>query len=102
MSLSTNAFKEAVIMDQTEPSKKKKKHKKDSQLIIRIKSEERDQFVALCDELDTSAAREVRHFIRSFMKKHLIEKKLKIQTSDISLCLMPLKRMMHVFLVIGN
>ena len=52
------------------PEKRKKKHKKDSQLIIRIKSEERDQFVELCDELDTSAAREIRHFIRGFLKKH--------------------------------
>jgi hypothetical protein len=50
--------------------KREKQHKKDSQLIIRIKSEERDQFVSLCEELDTSAAREVRHFIREFLKKH--------------------------------
>jgi hypothetical protein len=50
--------------------KREKQHKKDSQLIIRIKSEERDQFVSLCEELDTSAAREVRHFIRDFLKKH--------------------------------
>ncbi|WP_022951069.1 hypothetical protein [Leucothrix mucor] len=50
--------------------KREKQHKKDSQLIIRIKSEERDQFVSLCEALDTSAAREVRHFIRDFLKKH--------------------------------
>jgi len=55
-------------MQKTE--KREKQHKKDSQLIIRIKSEERDQFVSLCEELDTSAAREVRHFIRDFLKKH--------------------------------
>jgi hypothetical protein len=48
----------------------KKARKKDSQLIIRINSEERDQFVSLCDELDTSAAREVRRFIRSFLEEH--------------------------------
>ncbi len=48
----------------------KKARKKDSQLIIRINSEERDQFVSLCDELDTSAAREVRRFIRSFLAEH--------------------------------
>ena len=51
---------------------KKKKHrklksKKDSQLVIRINSAERDEFVALCEELDTSAAREIRKFIRRFM-----------------------------------
>jgi hypothetical protein len=31
--------------------------KVDAQLVIRIKASERDRFVALCDELDTSAAR---------------------------------------------
>jgi len=41
---------------------------KDSQLIIRINRSERDAFVALCHELDTSAAREVRQFIRGFLK----------------------------------
>jgi len=51
-----------------------KKKKKNSQLIIRINQEERDEFVSLCDELDTSAAREVRRFIRSFLAEH--------QTSD--------------------
>ncbi len=50
------------------PSEKKKK--KNSQLIIRINQEERDEFVSLCDELDTSAAREVRRFIRSFLAEH--------------------------------
>lgn len=50
--------------------KSKKKIKKDSQLIIRINAGERDRFVALCDELDTSAAREIRGFIKSFMQQH--------------------------------
>jgi hypothetical protein len=45
---------------------KKKKHK-DSQLVIRINQNERDEFVSLCDELDTSAAREIRRFIRKFI-----------------------------------
>jgi hypothetical protein len=47
----------------------KKQGKKDSQLIIRINAKERDDFVALCEELDTSAAREIRRFIRSFHKE---------------------------------
>lgn len=51
-------------------SKKKKKQKNNSQLIIRINSEERDQFVKLCEELDTSAAREIRKFIREFLSEH--------------------------------
>ena len=50
--------------------KKLKVAKKDSQLIIRINSAERDEFVALCEYLDTSAAREVRRFIRSFVAEH--------------------------------
>lgn len=50
--------------------KTKKKERKDSQLIIRINGEDRDAFVALCDELDTSAAREIRRFIRGFLKEH--------------------------------
>lgn len=50
--------------------KKKKKRKKDSQLTIRINGKERDQFIELCEELDTSAAREIRKFIRGFFIEH--------------------------------
>ena len=50
--------------------KKKKKTKPDSQLVIRIKKSERDRFVALCDDMDTSAAREIRRFIRGFLAEH--------------------------------
>ena len=51
-------------------SEKNKKKKKNSQMIIRINDEERAQFIALCEDLDTSAAHEVRHFIREFIAKH--------------------------------
>lgn len=51
---------------------RKKNSQKDSQLLIRINGGERDQFVDLCDQLDTSAAREIRRFIREFMKKNYI------------------------------
>ncbi|PLY05423.1 MAG: hypothetical protein C0622_01665 [Desulfuromonas sp.] len=54
--------------------KKIGKKKKDSQLIIRINTEERDRFVSLCDELDTSAAREIRRFIKTFVAGHTPEK----------------------------
>lgn len=47
----------------------KKSSKKDSQLLIRINAAERDAFISLCEQLDTSAAREIRSFIRSFIKK---------------------------------
>lgn len=50
--------------------KNNKKKKKNSQMIIRINDEERAQFIELCEELDTSAAREVRRFIREFIEKH--------------------------------
>ena len=49
---------------------KKKPKQKDSQLVIRINKKERDQFVELCDVLDTSAAREIRRFIRTYINKH--------------------------------
>jgi len=54
----------------TDKPKPKKKIKKDSQLVIRINGEVRDQFVDLCDELDTSAAREIRRFIQDFLREH--------------------------------
>ncbi|WP_338517047.1 hypothetical protein [Alteromonas gracilis] len=50
--------------------KNNKKKKKNSQMIIRINDQERAQFIELCEELDTSAAREVRRFIREFIAKH--------------------------------
>lgn len=51
-------------------AKKKSKHKKDSQLVLRLDKDERDAFVELCKEMDTSAAREIRGFIRKFLKKN--------------------------------
>ena len=49
------------------PSKDKKKG---SQLVIRVDKAERDAFVALCDRLDTSAAREIRRFMRERVAAH--------------------------------
>mgnify|MGYP000218173666 CR=1 FL=1 len=54
----------------TKKDEKKKKNKKDSQLVLRLDKEERDAFVQLCNDLDTSAAREIRGFIRKFLKDH--------------------------------
>ena len=50
--------------------KKSVKKKKNSQLVIRINDKERDEFVSLCDDLDTSAAREIRRFIRGFLAEN--------------------------------
>ena len=44
--------------------------KKNSQLVLRLDKDERDAFVELCRDLDTSAAREIRRFIRGFMKEN--------------------------------
>ena len=54
----------------SEKKPRKKAIKKDSQLIIRINGEERDEFVDLCEELDTSAAREIRRFIKKFVEEN--------------------------------
>ena len=54
-------------------TKKKVKKEKDAQLVLRLGREERDAFVELCQELDSSASREVRLFIRRFLKKHAEE-----------------------------
>jgi len=51
-------------------SEKPKKRQKDGQLVIRISKDEREKFVDLCDALDTSAAREIRRFIREFLNHH--------------------------------
>lgn len=51
-------------------SGRRRKHTKDSQLVIRLARADRDGFVDLCESLDTSAAREIRRFIREFTELH--------------------------------
>lgn len=51
-------------------SDNKKKKKKSSQLVIRIETGERDAFVNLCDRMDTTAAREIRRFMRDWVAAH--------------------------------
>jgi hypothetical protein len=46
----------------------KKKTKKDKQLVIRLEKDLRDEFVSICYEMDTSAAREIRRFIKRFIE----------------------------------
>ncbi|NDR54992.1 hypothetical protein FPS10_00835 [Pseudoruegeria sp. M32A2M] len=46
------------------------KKKNDGQLLIRIPVADRDRFVTLCEDLDTSAAREIRRFIKQFVDSH--------------------------------
>lgn len=47
-----------------------KKTKRESQLVIRISGDQRDEFVAMCDALDTSASREIRRFIKEFLRQN--------------------------------
>lgn len=49
---------------------KKEKKRKNAQLVLRLNKELRDRFVEACQELDTSAAREVRRFIKKFLKQY--------------------------------
>ena len=49
---------------------KDKKHKKDAQLVLRLNKDQRDRFVDACKDLDTTAAREVRRFIKRFLKRY--------------------------------
>ena len=46
------------------------KKKKDAQFVLRLNKDLRDRFVDACDDLDTSAAREVRRFIKKFLKRY--------------------------------
>jgi hypothetical protein len=58
-------------VSKTDDKKEKKKAgKKNSQLILRLDKAERDEFIALCKDMDTSAAREIRGFIREFVRRH--------------------------------
>lgn len=50
--------------------KKSRKKKKESQLVIRLDGDMRDQFVDACQELDTTASRELRQFIKKFLIKY--------------------------------
>jgi hypothetical protein len=50
--------------------KKKTKSNKDAQFVLRLDRELRDRFVEICQELDTTAARETRRFIKHFIRDY--------------------------------
>ena len=59
------------VATKPKPSKKKKpKPKKDAQLVLRLSGDLRDRFVDACQDMDTTAAREVRRFIKRFLKRY--------------------------------
>jgi len=49
---------------------KKDKKKKDAQLVLRLHQDLRDRFLDACQDLDTTAAHEVRRFIKRFLKRY--------------------------------
>lgn len=55
-------------MSKSKPHGKDKK--KTAQLVLRVEKAERDDFVALCERLDTTAAREIRRFMRDWVASH--------------------------------
>jgi hypothetical protein len=59
-------------MGQKTKNKSKVKTQKinDSQLIIRLDKDMRNEFIATCKELDTSASRELRRFIKIYMRQY--------------------------------
>lgn len=46
------------------------KKKNSAQILLRLPKEDKEAFLDLCDDLDTSAAREVRRFIRQFISQN--------------------------------
>lgn len=49
---------------------KNNKKKKDAQLVVRMNKRLRDRFMEACDDIDTTAAHEVRRFIKRFIKRY--------------------------------
>ncbi len=66
----TEANKQPTVANKQATVAKKKKKKKNAQLVLRLNNELRDRFVEACQDLDTSAAREVRRFIKKFLKRY--------------------------------
>ena len=50
--------------------KKSNKSNKESQLVVRLDKELRDRFVAACNDVDTSASREIRRFMKRFLNQY--------------------------------
>ena len=50
-------------------NKKVTKLKKDDTLIVKINKEQKKEFIQLCKDDDTSASREIRNFIKLFIKE---------------------------------
>lgn len=53
-----------------ETSTKKTRGNKEAQLVIRLDKELRDQFVAACKDVDSSASREIRRFMKRYLTRY--------------------------------
>lgn len=51
-------------------AKKKKRSRKDAQLVLRLNKDLRERFVDACRDIDSSAAHEVRRYIKRFLKRY--------------------------------
>ena len=49
---------------------KKEKTNKDAQLVLRLDKDLRNRFIEACQDLDTTAAREVRRFVKQFLSSY--------------------------------
>ena len=49
---------------------RKEKKKKNAQLVLRLNKQTRNRFIEACQDVDTTAAREVRGFIKRFLKSY--------------------------------
>lgn len=41
--------------------------KKDDTLLVKVNKEQKKEFIQLCKDMDTTASREIRHFIKKFV-----------------------------------
>ena len=57
-------------MAQDKKERDTSKSNKDAQLVLRLNKDLRDRFIDACKDLDTSAAREVRRYIKRFLKRY--------------------------------
>ena len=57
------------IRDRSKKQKSNKDKDEEVKLVVRIEAGLRDAFIEACQDLDTTASREVRRFIRDFLAR---------------------------------
>ncbi len=57
-----------ILMGKHKKEKSDKDKDKEVKLVVRIEAGLRDAFIETCQDMDTTASREVRRFIRDFLK----------------------------------